>query len=166
MGHWKNCSNKQCVPTRAIRGCWDLTFTSAKSITRREMGFSCDNQNCTVYMWGSAMGRANVVLLDDQRTAIGILEMQPNVLSLLSELINIVIVAAYTNCLTLRKEEEVEWGCKAWVKKNQCIFRFSNHSMYVWPSNPLYYNAAALIYTPRVRWRDFTVPLEFLQRSN
>ena len=59
-------------------------------------------------MRGSAMGRANVVLLDDQRTAIGILEMQPNVLSLLSELINIVIVAAYTNCLTLRKEEEVE----------------------------------------------------------
>lgn len=48
--------------------------------------------------------------------------MQPNVLSLLSELINIVIVAAYTNCLTLRKEEEIEWGCKAWVKKKINVF--------------------------------------------
>lgn len=33
------------------------------------MGFSCDNQNSTIYMRGSAMGGANVVLLDDQRTA-------------------------------------------------------------------------------------------------
>lgn len=31
------------------------------------------------------MGGANVVLLDDQRTALWILEMQPNVLSLLSK---------------------------------------------------------------------------------
>lgn len=44
--------------------------------------------------------------------------MQQNAMSLLSELINIVIVSAYTNCLSLCKEEEIEQGCKAWVKIN------------------------------------------------
>lgn len=71
-------------------------------------------------------------------------------MSLLSELINIMKSNSYTNCLSLCKEEEIEQGCKAWVK-NQFIFRFSNHSTYVWPSNPLYYNAVALIYTQIVR---------------
>lgn len=34
--------------------------------------------------------------------------MQPNVMLLLSELINVVRVAVYTNRLTLCKEEEIE----------------------------------------------------------
>lgn len=90
--------------------------------------------------------------------------MPLNVMALLLELINILNSNCYTSCWTQCKDEEIVQGCKAWVKKkNQFIFRFSNHNMYVWPSNPLYYNAATLIYTQRVRWRDFTVSLEFLQ---
>ena len=88
-------------------------------------------------------------------------------MSLLSELINIVIVAAYTNCLTLRKEEEIEWGCKAWVKKK--INVFLDFLTTVRMSGQAIHFIIMLLhwFTPQ-EWNEeiFTGPLEFLQRSN
>lgn len=66
-----------------------------------------------------------------------------------------------TGSLCTRKKK-LRKGVKLGLK-NQFICRFANHNMYAWPSKPLYYNAATLIYTQIVRWRDFTVSLEFLR---